>query len=111
MLEGDLFLAVGRYVACLRPHPFEFKWALRVDGAACCGVHYSARHGAMVSHGETEIVRFTRDGKMLWSASGADISTEGFSLRPEWIEAADFKRAAYRFSYADGKSSVQSAGP
>jgi hypothetical protein len=56
----------------------------------------------MVSHGELEISRVSDDGVLLWSSSGADIFTEGFSLKPECIEVADFNGRKYRFSYASG---------
>jgi hypothetical protein len=100
---GDLlFFAVGRHVVCLRPAPFEYRWALQTDFATCFGVHYDEAHHALVSHGELEIARFTEEGSLLWSASGADIFTEGFALGPQFIEVRDFEDRNYSFNYADG---------
>lgn len=101
-LDDLLLLAVGRHVVCIRPAPFEYRWALQTDSATCFGVHYDKTHHALVSHGELEIARFTKDGLLLWSASGADIFTEGFALGPEFIEVRDFDGRNYRFNYADG---------
>lgn len=101
-LNGQVFLAIGNKVVCFSPKPFEFRWQLQVDSAACFGVHYQTEQNALLSHGELEIARFSEDGRLLWSASGADIFSEGFRLLPEWVEAADFNQRVYRFSYADG---------
>jgi hypothetical protein len=101
--NGKLFLAVGDKVVCFRPHPFKFEWQLQVDSAACFGIHYQRAHDALISHGEPEITRFSEDGVILWSSSGADIFSEGFSLLPEYVEAVDFNHDVYRFSYANGE--------
>jgi hypothetical protein len=104
VLDGILFLAIGRHVVCLRPAPFEFRWALQTDPTTCFGVHYNVAHHALVSHGELEIARFTEEGSLLWSESGADIFSEGFALGPQFVEVRDFEGRSYRFNYADGNS-------
>jgi hypothetical protein len=75
---GRCYLAIADHVVCFVPKPFEFKWALQTDTAACFGVHYQKDHDALISHGELEISRFSECGKLLWSASGSDIFTEAF---------------------------------
>lgn len=105
---GDLiFFAVGRHVVCFRPEPFEYMWALQTDSATCFGVHYDRTRHALLSHGELEIARFTKEGLLLWSASGADIFTEGFVLGPQFVEVRDFEGENYRFNYADGDARAQ----
>ena len=100
---GDLFFfAVGCHVVCIRPAPFEYRWALQTDFATCFGVYYDEPHHALISHGELEIVRFTEEWSLLWSASGADIFTGSFILGPQFIEVYDFNGKDYRFNYADG---------
>ncbi|MES2771569.1 MAG: hypothetical protein V4623_06245 [Pseudomonadota bacterium] len=101
--RAQLFLAVGRHVVCLRPEPFEFRWALQTDDATCFGVYYDETHDALISHGELEIARFTHDGSNVCSSSGADIFSEGFTLGSQYIEVRDFEGRPYRFNYADGK--------
>jgi hypothetical protein len=99
-----LYVAVGDSVFCLQPKPFLFKWVLKADPATCFGVHFEERNRALISHGELEIVRFSAEGRILWSTSGADIFTGPFSLKPDFIEAVDWNDRVYRLSYHDGQS-------
>jgi hypothetical protein len=98
-----LYVAVGDSVACLEPKPFLFRWVLKTDPAACFGVHFEEQNRAFISHGELSIVRFSAEGGILWRATGADIFTGNFSLKPDFIEAVDWSDRVYRFSYLDGK--------
>jgi len=75
---------------------------LQVDSATCFGVYYQGHHHALISHGELEIARISEDGQLLWSASGADVFSEGFSLLPHFIEVVDFNGQTYRFQYEHG---------
>lgn len=99
---GFCYLALSDHVICFRLNPFEVKWAIQTDMATCFGVYYQKERNVLISHGEIEISRFTEGGQILWSASGNDIFTEGFSLRPEYIEAIDFYGKKYHFSYDSG---------
>lgn len=98
-----VYFAVGPNVCRLTLGSRCLDWSLEVDDATCFGVHYSAQHDALISHGELAISRFTPDGKVVWKAEGADIFTEGFSLREDCIEAVDFYNRVYRFDYATGR--------
>jgi hypothetical protein len=101
-VEGLLYLAVGDCVVCVDPKPFSFKWMLQTDSATCFGIHFDERHRALISHGELEISRFSSDGNLMWSVSGADIFTGRFSLHPTYVEAIDWNGNVYRLSYDDG---------
>ena len=101
-VNGSLYIAVGDSVVCLNPSPFQYKWSLQVDSATCFGVYYQGHHHALISHGELEIARISEDGQLLWSASGADVFSEGFSLLPHFIEVVDFNGQTYRFQYEHG---------
>jgi len=68
-----LFFAVGPYVCHFTPGNKELDWYLKVDEATCFGIYYDKRHGALISHGELQISRFSAGGQLFWSASGADI--------------------------------------
>ncbi len=102
--RGLMYLAVGDSAVCVRLNPFEFKWIAQVDSATCFGIHRHAGHQALISHGELEIARLSKDGDLLWSSSGADIFSEGFSLLPHCIEVVDFNGIVYRFDYENGRS-------
>lgn len=104
VIDDRVLLAVGGQVVCFTPKPFQVRWYLEVDDAACFGVHFSADHDALISHGELSISRFSRDGTLLWQAYGADIFSEGFALKPDAVEATDFNGMRYSFSYETGKS-------
>jgi hypothetical protein len=101
-LNDLCFLAVGGDVVCFRSDPYEFMWVLQTDSVACFGIHYQPAKGALISHGELEIARFSITGELLWSSSGADIFTQGFKLEDEFVTAIDFCNKKYRFDYATG---------
>lgn len=48
--------------------------------ATCLGVYFEGRTGALISHGELEIARFSAEGAILWRRPGADIFTGAFAL-------------------------------
>jgi hypothetical protein len=69
-------------------------------------VWHEERQGALISHGELQIARFSEDGRILWEAGGADIFSGPFHLLPEHIEAVDWNGWVYRISYLDGSSQL-----
>lgn len=101
-VNGCAYVAVGPYVVCFDTAPFQFHWSLEADSATCFGVYHHEATGALISHGELAIARFSSSGEILWSASGADIFSEGFSLEREYIEVVDFNGDVYYFRYEDG---------
>lgn len=101
-VNGLLYLAVGGSVVCMSVSPMDVRWSLQVDSATCFGVHYDQTRDAFLSHGELEIARFSEAGAILWSSSGADVFSEDFALRSDFIEAIDFDHRTYRFRYEDG---------
>jgi len=105
-LHGQVLLAVGDHLVSFCPMPYRLNWSLKVDLAACFGVHYRAENDALISHGELEIARVSEDGRIVWSSSGADIFSEGVSLLPDYVEAVDFNRKTYRFNYGSGAEDV-----
>ncbi|MFZ6862517.1 hypothetical protein ACO0K7_07770 [Undibacterium sp. Ji67W] len=102
LLDDNLYLAVGDSIVCFNLGGRELVWALPVDSATCFGIHYDARRDALISHGELEIARVSKDGKIVWTSSGADIFSEGLTLQPDFIQAIDFNRKVYRFDFSTG---------
>ena len=86
------------------------NWTLKTDEATCFGVYYDRKHDALISHGELAISRFSKDGQIVWSESGADIFFEGFSLQPEHIETIDFDHRVYHFDYLMGQLKAEQDG-
>jgi hypothetical protein len=105
-VKGSLYISVGYSVVCVNPFPFQYKWSLQTDSFTCFGIYFEERHRALISHGELEIVRISEAGQLIWSASGADILSEGFSLHPQFVEVVDFNGQTYRFKYENGQPSV-----
>jgi outer membrane protein assembly factor BamB len=101
-VDGRLFLAVGDHVVCLNLATGLREWSRCVDLATCFGVYWDCRHKALISHGELQISRFSVTGEEIWSASGADIFTEGFQCLDNGIEVIDFNRSVYLFDYRTG---------
>lgn len=104
VLDSKVYLAVGDRIVCFVPLDHRLVWSLKVDWATCFGIHYNAEREALLSHGELDIARFTEAGEILWSSSGADIFSEGFTLESEYVSAVDFNGREYRFSYETGSS-------
>ena len=101
-----MVVAVGDHVACLSlnaSQAYALLWATCVDDATCFGVYWDERRQAIFSHGELQIMRLTADGVQVWSASGADVFSEGFSLHEDYVEAVDFNHRVYRFDYELGE--------
>ena len=99
-----VFLAVGDHVVCLSLNaPNDLLWATCADDATCFGVYWDERRQAIFSHGELQVMRLTADGVPVWSASGADVFSEGFSLHEDYVEAVDFDHRVYRFEYECGE--------
>ena len=104
ILESRAYIAIGAHLVCLTLGNQHLDWILEIDAATCFGVYYAREHDAMISHGELEIARFSRDGEVVWSAGGADIFSEGISLHYDCIEVVDFGGRSYFLDYATGKS-------
>ena len=105
-LERIHYLAVGPFVVSFADAPFQLRWCLKVDFATCFGVHFHEPSGALISHGELEVCRFSQSGKVIWSAGGADIFTGNLEILPEQVHVTDFNGRVYCFSYESGSERV-----
>jgi len=102
VVDGRLFLAVGDHVVSLNLVTGSMEWSRCVDTATCFGVYWDRHHEALLSHGELQISCLSVMGDEIWSASGADIFTEGFRCLDNGIEVIDFNRSVYLFDYRTG---------
>ncbi len=99
----SLLLAVGPFVASLRLPTLTLNWKLKTDWATCFGVYHSPEHRCYISHGETDVAAVSYDGAIIWTNSGADIFTNGFSVSPNHITAIDWNQDEYVWDIATGK--------
>ena len=96
------FVAVGPFVCALEVPTLRLLWHAKVDSATCLGIFDAPKYQSIISHGELEIARLTYAGAVLWSRSGRDIFSEGFTLFDDYAEAIDFYGAVYRFELETG---------
>ena len=104
--DDSVIVAVGPHLCALRLPKLDLDWSVVVDEATCFGVYYSAKHDCYVSHGEIEVARVALDGRVVWSASGKDIFSEGFALHDDYAEVVDFNHETYRIDLATGRSFI-----
>jgi hypothetical protein len=92
-------------IFCLSIPDLTLLWRTQADEASCFQIF--KYHDSYIVHGELEISRLDKDGKILWKQSGADIFTtpkgnDNFKLTDKYILAADWGERIYKFDY-DGK--------
>jgi hypothetical protein len=104
IVGSTCFVAVGDTLCSLALPSLGLLWYRQVDTATCFGVHFSAKHDCLISHGELEIARVSLSGEIVWSSGGEDIFSEGLKLHPDYVEAVDFNRTVYRLDIATGAS-------
>jgi hypothetical protein len=103
-LDDACFVAVGDTLCSLALPSLDLLWHRQVDTATCFGVHHSAKHNCLISHGELEIARLSLAGELAWCSAGAEIFSEGFKLHPDYVEAVDFNGTVYRMDIVTGES-------
>jgi len=86
-------------------------WRTHADQGTCFEIY--KYQGSYIVHGEFEISRLHKNGKIIWQQSGADIFTtiEGrkdFELTDKYIIATDFENRVCKFDY-DGNSFTDKA--
>ena len=105
--EPDRFLiCCSDTIFCLSVPDLTLLWRTQAD-QACCFEIFKYQDDYIV-HGELEISRLDKEGKILWQQSGADIFTtlsgeQDFELTTEFIIATDFDNRVYKFDY-NGKN-------
>ncbi|HPN69857.1 MAG TPA: hypothetical protein PLZ32_10075 [Saprospiraceae bacterium] len=112
-LEGNTYLiSYGGLVICCSNTVFKLtlpdlnlEWKTISDPATCFGIYYLGPD--YVVHGELEITKLDKDGKIVWQNSGRDIwiTAEGidnFEVYNDYILATDWEYNRYKFDY-DGK--------
>ena len=102
VLDSNCYMAIGPFIVCLALPNLELIWSTEVDQATCFGVHYSATHNALISHGELDIARLSMDGEIVWKSGGADIFTGDLFLKDNHIEVTDFKNRRYLLDMDSG---------
>jgi hypothetical protein len=108
IVQDNIYVAVGNMVCSLNLPSLKLKWWQKVDFATCCGIYHLSAEGAVITHGECDISKFSESGELIWSKSGKDIFTEGFEIKGNYIRAIDFNHEEYRIRLTDGQISLDS---
>lgn len=98
-----LFFAVGPFVVSLQLPLLSLNWKVMTDQVTCFGVYHAPEHRCLVSHGELEITAVTYEGAIIWSNSGADIFSNGFSTSRDRVIAIDWNEDRYVWDITTGK--------
>lgn len=104
--RGACIIGAGNQMLSLSLPDLDLHWVTEVDMASCFGVFHAPKHESYVSWGELEIKRISYAGKVIWSASGKDIFTNGFEILQDTIEVVDFNNERYRIDILTGKIEV-----
>jgi hypothetical protein len=99
---GGLVICCANTVFKLTIPDLNLEWKTISDSATCFGIHYLDED--YIVHGELEITRLDKDGKIVWQKSGRDIWTtaEGvndFEVYDNHILATDWDYNRYTFDF------------
>lgn len=102
---GGLVICCSNTVFKLTLPDLNLEWKTISDSATCFGIHYLDND--YVVHGELEITRLDKDGKIVWQKGGRDIWTtaEGindFTVYDDYIIATTWTYNRYKYDF-DGK--------
>lgn len=100
--DNQIVVCCSDTVFCLSIPDLSLLWQTKVDDITCFEI-YKYKDSYIV-HGELEISRLEKNGKILWQKSGADIFTtpEGDSslqLTNDLIVVKDWENRVYKFDY------------
>jgi len=99
----SLLLAVGPFIASLKLPKLTLNWKVKADWATCFGVYHAPEHRCYLSRGELDVAAVSYDGAIMWSNSGADIFTNGFSVSQNQVTAIDWNKDSYVWNIATGQ--------
>jgi hypothetical protein len=99
---GGLVVCCSNTVFKLTIPDLNLEWKTISDPATCFGIHYLDKD--YVVHGELEITRLDKDGKIVWRKCGRDIWTtaegnDAFAVYDDYILATDWDYFRYKFDF------------
>lgn len=103
IIETDrLLICCADTIFCLSIPDLTLLWRTQADQATCFEIY--KYQDSYIIHGEFEISRLDKDGKILWQQSGADIFTtlngkDNFVLTDNYILAIDWENNKYKFDF------------
>lgn len=103
IIENDrLLVCCSDTIFCLSIPDLTVLWRTKADQVTCFEIYkYQDNY---IIHGELEISRLDKDGKILWQQIGADIFTtldgnDSFTITDKYILATDWENRKYKFDF------------
>ncbi len=106
LLDKDqLIICCCDTIFCLRLPDLELKWKAQADQATCFQIF--KQQDDYIVHGELQVAKLDKDGKIKWEFGGADIfvsidNAEEFKIESDGILLTDFAKTKYKIDF-DGK--------
>jgi hypothetical protein len=109
--DARLLICCSDSIFCLSIPDLKLFWQTKADQATCFEIY--KYQDSYIVHGELEISRLDKNGKIIWQQGGADIFTtidgrQDFELTDNFIIATDFENRVYKFDY-EGKDFTDKA--
>lgn len=98
----SLIICCSNKVFKLSIPDLELDWKTEADSVTCLGIHYL--DADYVVHGELEITRIDKKGKIIWKKGGRDIWTtkegiDDFAVYKDYILATDWEFNRYKLDF------------
>lgn len=101
--EESLILICSNKVFNLQLPDLQLNWVVVSDLSTCFGIYQY--QDSYIVHGEVEITRIDRSGRIIWQVSARDIFVNvedmgvAFQMLPEYIELMDWLGYRYKLFY------------
>jgi hypothetical protein len=100
--DARVLICCSDSIFCLSVPELVLLWRTQADPATCFEIY--KYQDSYIVHGELEISRLDKDGKIIWQNSGADIfititGEHSFELKDDYIVVKDFQNRVYEFDY------------
>lgn len=108
VMDGDSFLiCCADSIFSLTLPSLDLNWITKADHATCFEIYIY--ENSYVIHGELEITRLDKDGRIIWQFSGSDIFTtptgrDDFKLKGDVIEAVNWDGIKFMIDAQTGKA-------
>ena len=103
IIESDrLLICCSDTVFCLSIPDLSLLWQTKADQSSCFQIF--KYQDSYIIHGELEISRLDKNGKIIWQQIGADIFTtldgkDTFTITDNYILATDWENRKYKFDF------------
>ena len=100
--EQNILICVAKNVYSLSLPELNLNWVTETDWSSCFGI-YKIKDGYIV-HGELEISKLNKNGKIEWQLGGRDIfvtidGSKSFEIKENYIEAKDWLNFTYKIDF------------